>query len=159
MKNKKKTNQSKRMTSLCEAHDMTVLIQLQVSTWQFPTLTAVSCEESSIITCYSWPEAIFLTFKDKKKTYPLSSPKLHPSHPEKWNVSLKMQVLRFSADADWQTEKERIIFQNSVPRLLLWSGKTPPRSKVWSTTKTGYCDTVLLSPNANVDRKHDRSAR
>lgn len=31
-KNKTKTNQSKRMTSLCGAHDMTVLNHLQVAT-------------------------------------------------------------------------------------------------------------------------------
>lgn len=146
------------MTSLCEAHDMTVLIQLQVSTWQFPTLTAVSCEESSLITCYSWPEAIFLTFKDKKKTYPLSSPNLHPSHPEKWNVSLKMQVLRFSADADKLKKKElfsRILF----PGCYYEAGKHRLGPKCDQQQKPAIVTRSRYPPNANVDRKHDRNAR
>lgn len=40
-----------------------------------------------------------------------------------------MQVTRFS-DADRQTEKEIIIFQNSVPRLLLRGRETPPQSSL-----------------------------
>lgn len=105
---------------------MTVLNQLQIPTWQLSTLAAVSCEESSIITCYDWPEAFFSPpfFENNTKRKHIPSAvimyafSLNYMECYRGNAGKKKPVF-CNSRKQHMNKKRKTDSQNSAPRLLL----------------------------------------